>query len=271
MGSIKKLLQIIILALPLLFAACQYNKFDEPKEKEQLPLPAATHTIAEVRTFYREGKGGNLIPGDVIIRGVVASEDTKGNFYRSIHIQDTTGGIELKMGMVNMSLFYKQGQEVALCCQGLAVGKYGDVISIGYPSNDPAYETSFVPDLMVPRVLLAGRFVGITPIELTIDRITPRYSSMLVTVKDVQFLESELSQTYANPEQKESVGAVNHTLIDKAGRQLLVRTSSYATFAGKKLPQGSGSVTALLTFFRDTPQLIIIDNDRDVQLNNPRF
>lgn len=271
MERIKKLFQLIILALPLVFAACQYNKFDEPKEKEEVPLPSATHTIAQVRSFYQEGKGGNLIPGEVVIRGVVASEDTKGNFYRSIFIQDATGGIELKMGMVNMTLFYKQGQEVALRCQGLAIGKYGDVISIGYQSNDPNYETSFVPELIVPKVLLAGRYVGINPIDLTLDKLALKYSGMLVKIKDVQFLESELNQTYANPEQKNSVTAVNHTLLDRNGNQLIVRTSSFATFAGRKLPEGSGDIIGILTYFRATPQLVIIDDTRDVQLNNPRF
>ena len=49
-----------------------------------------------------------------------------------------------------------------------------------------------------------------------------------------------------------------------------MRTSSYARFAGKQLPKGSGSVTGILSYFRTTPQLIIL-REQDVQLTNARF
>ena len=59
-------------------------------------------------------------------------------------------------------------------------------------------------------------------------------------------------------------------LTDRSGKTLIVRTSSYAKFAGKTLPEGSGSIVALLTYFRDTPQLLIL-REHDVQLSSPRF
>ena len=124
---------------------------------------------------------------------------------------------------------------------------------------------------MVPKVMLCGRYVGITPQLITIETAHRNLSNTLVQLNEVQFIESELGQTYADPINKNSISAVNRTLIDKQGHTIVVRTSSYALFAGKKIPQGSGSVVALLTYFRDTPQLVILDDRTDIKLTNPRF
>lgn len=262
---------LLLASLLFLLGSCRYNKFEPVKVKEVNDLPQATHTIAELKALYRSGSKGTVIAKDVVIRGVVSTSDAQGNLYRTMDIQDATGGIEVKMGMANLSLLYPQGYEVAIKCQNLVLGEYGGMVNLGFESVDEKYETGFIPDLMVPHVMLCGRYVGITPRLLTLGEISKSLANTLVKLNEVQFIESELGQTYADPQNKNSVSAVNRTLIDKAGRTIVVRTSSYAQFAGKKLPQGSGSVVALLTFFRDTPQLVIINDRTDVLLSNPRF
>lgn len=263
---------LLLLPVLLTFATgCQYNKFEKPAQKNHPPLPSATHSIAELKKMYRSGVGGTVITQDIIIRGVISTNDTKGNFYRTMALQDTTGGIEVKMGMGNLSLLYPQGMEVAIKCQGLVLGMYGDMVNLGFKSVDQRYETGYIPDLMVTEIMLAGRFVGINPTKIEINQVDKRYANMLIKLPRVQFLQSELGQTYADQKNKATVSSVNRMLIDPKGNSIIVRTSSYAMFAGKTLPQGSGSVTALLSFFRGTPQLAIIDDAIDIQLNEPRF
>lgn len=261
----------VTLMVALLVLSCHYNKFEPTPKPNKEPLPNATHTISQLKALYKNGSAGTTIAKDIIIRGTVSTSDLKGNFYRTIDIQDETGGIELKMGMPNLSLIYPKGTEIAVRCQNLALGKYGDVINLGFPSDDAKYETSFVPDLMVPRVMIAGEHKGIAPQVLTLKQISKKFANTLICISDVQFIDSEIGQTYADPINKTSVSAVNRTLIDKYGNTITVRTSSYALFAGKKLPEGSGSIEALLTYFRDTPQLVISDNETDVKLTKPRF
>ena len=79
-----------------------------------------------------------------------------------------------------------------------------------------------------------------------------------------------MGQTYADPQGKDKNRNVNRTLVDRSGAQLIVRTSSYAKFAGRTVPTGSGTITAILTYFRDTPQLLIL-REQDVQLTGARF
>ncbi len=266
----KKLITRCLVALSLLsLGACNYDKFDEP----EIPLPdysmlSPTHSIAELKALYQTG--GNTLSEDIIVGGQVASDDSEGNFYRSLHIQDATAGIELKLGLSNLSLFYKQGQHVYVRCKGLRLGKYGDMVNLGYETIDDKYENGFLPDKLVRAAVIAGSKDQLEPKHVSIKDLSPADANTLISLREVQFLEGELGETWADPENKESVPSVNRTIEDRNGNQIIVRTSSYARFAGRKLPEGSGELIALLTYFRDTPQLSIIRLS-DVKLTDHRF
>ena len=242
-------------------------RFDTQAEaQEKLPLP--THTISQLKELYKPG--GVVITKPIVISAVIISDDSEGNLYKTCYIQDETGGMELKFALGNLSSLYPQGTRVRLLCQDLKLGRYGGQINLGYPSKDDKYETGFYPELLVHRVLLKEGHTDIKPHELTIATLNKKYAGTLVSLKDVQFLASELGQTYADPQGKDKNRNVNRTLVDRSGAQLIVRTSSYAKFAGRMLPTGSGTITAILTYFRDTPQLLIL-REQDVQLTGTRF
>ena len=212
-----------------------YNQVDDPRfdavqpQRDRLPLP--THTISQLKALYQSG--GVVVDNPIVVSGVIISDDSEGNLYKSAYIADETGGIELKFGMGNLSSLYPQGTRVRLFCQGLKLGSY-------------------------------------KPVRLTMGTINKKYAGMLIQLDDVQFATSELGQTYADPIGKETNRNVNRTIVDKAGGQLILRTSSYAKFAGVKLPQGSGTITALLNYFQNEAQLTLLRQE-DVQFTSPRF
>ncbi|GAD05322.1 DUF5689 domain-containing protein [Porphyromonas crevioricanis] len=257
-----------VLSLLSLLSSCK-KEFDTAGSIAQdLDNVKVTHTIAELKQMYEPG--GRDIFTNVVIAGIVNSDDSEGNLYRSIAIQDETGGIELKMGMGNMNLIYKQGRRVLVKCQGLRLGKNYGIVNLGYKSADPKYETGFVPEKMVTRVMIPGLPAPLHPKKLSIAEMKSEYAFTLVQVDDVQFLENELGKTWADPENKQKTGYVERTLRDRTGNRLIVRTSSYARFAGHKLPEGNGSAVGLLSFFNDTPQLIVI-HPSDFNFQGKRF
>ena len=67
---------------------------------------------------------------DVYIKGKVISNDEEGNIYKSLHIQDHTAGIELKLNN-NVGLKYKYGTWVYVRLNGLYVGNYRMMLSLG--------------------------------------------------------------------------------------------------------------------------------------------
>lgn len=261
---------ILMLCAGALLSACQHNRVDEPTARIDTKTEGlhATHTVAQLKALYTGGP--TTITSDVVVVATMASDDTEGNLYRSAYIQDETGGIELKLSQGNLSTVYPQGAQVVLKARGLTLGKYGDQINLGYASTNPAYETAYYPEKLIPSALIMLTPGALQPRELTIATLSKSYAGQLIKINSVQFLSSELGQTYAAPENRTAQANVNRTLQDASGKTIIVRTSSYAKFAGAPLPSGSGSITALLTYFRDTPQLILL-RQRDAELSGARF
>lgn len=254
-----------IISLFMVFQACDYNNFDNPPIDEPQAL-TPTNTINELKSMY--ASGGVVVNSDIIIAGKVISSDQEGNIYRSLYIQDNTGGIEIKINSSGLYNFYKEGQMVYLKCKNLKLGAYGGNISIGAVPVDNNYENDFIPSPIMENYIVKGAKENpVVPIVLKITELNKKYSNMLIKLNHVQFLESELKLNYADAENKLTRNII---LTDKDGNRLVVRTSGYARFAGMQIAQGSGSITGILTYFNNTAQLIIIRLS-DVQLNNPRF
>ena len=112
-----------------LLTSCQYNKIDPPQERTPRPLWERTMTIQELKALY-QSKPVRVVP-DAVIVGQVISDDSEGNIYKSVYLQDETGGIEFKAGLVNSNLLYKRGSKIAIRCHGLTLGKYGGVVTLG--------------------------------------------------------------------------------------------------------------------------------------------
>lgn len=258
----------------LLVGAVSCTKYNEPDppsfttERSADELPRPTHTIAQLKELYTQG--GLTLQRPIVVEATIASDDTEGNVYRSCYIQDSTGGMELKFALGNLSTIYPQGARVRLLCQDLQLGAYGGQVGLGYRSTDAHYETAFLPEKFVQQHLFIVGRSELQPRVLSLSELSTSYAGTLVRIEGVQFAASELGQTYASPEQRATLAQVNRTLTDRTGAQLVVRTSSYARFAGKQLPKGSGSVTGILSYFRTTPQLIIL-REQDVQLTDARF
>ena len=75
--------------------------------------------------------GEDIFEGhDVYIKGKVTSDDTEGNVYKSLYIQDETSGIELKLNN-NVGVRYKKGTWVYVRLSGLYLGNYRMMLSLG--------------------------------------------------------------------------------------------------------------------------------------------
>lgn len=150
-----KITKIFTLLAAALMAVGCYEKFNDV---EVLPLvddasfeqmfPDAEHiTIAELKnafgTISNTGVNGSwnntiyklvgediFVGRDVYIKGKVISDDTEGNIYKSLHIQDETSGIELKLNN-NVGLKYKKSTWVYVRLEGLYLGNYRMMLSLG--------------------------------------------------------------------------------------------------------------------------------------------
>ena len=164
----------------------------------------ANTTIAQLCALYN-GKPVE-IRKNIIISGVVVTDDQPGNFYKSLYIQDETAGIELKIGKNGLYNDYRPGQTLYVRCNGLTLGQYGyksgnyggnGMLSLGYSDPSGTYETSYIENsLIIDEHILKGPIGEIPePVVMTESQLPSKNSSQvdniylgrLVTLKGLKY------------------------------------------------------------------------------------
>ena len=153
--NIMKLNRLFTLVAVAVMTVGCYEKFETVAPREvysdesfEQKFPDAVHiTIAELKFAFGDISntgvnsawsntkykliGKDIFENeDVYIKGVVTSDDTEGNVYKSLYIQDETSGIELKLNN-NVGIRYKKGTWVYVRLTGLYLGNYRMMLSLG--------------------------------------------------------------------------------------------------------------------------------------------
>jgi len=255
-----KLLIAVFCGSLFLLTSCLDNDFDEALAPD-LPGVHANTSIAELISRHTIGGDDQLIEEDIIIGGVVTANDRSGNFFKSIVIQDGSGGITVRLNSVGLYNTYPVGRQVSVRCRGLYLGDYNGLMQL----NGSAGEE--IEELLIEEHLFVGeRDQPIDTAFVTIDALENNLVNTLVHLDNVQFSRADSEQPYADAANRQSL---NRTIEDCNGNSVIIRSSGYADFASELTPAGSGSVTAILSAFGDTKQLIIRDLN-DVNMTSER-
>lgn len=267
-ASIRGFSAVLVGLFLLLPTGCVDEEFDAPPPGGEDPNLAVTTTIAELKALHTLGNYEEITE-DIVVAALVISSDREGNFYKQLVIQDTTGGIELRIDVTDLNAQYPVGRKVYLKAKGLWLGDYNGIVQLGIGVGT---SSSGNPELSrIPQTLLSNYLVQATygnPVigrQVTVDQLSAEMVSTLVTFADVQFVSADTSETWADPVLELSV---NREIEDCARRRLVVRSSGYATFAANLTPSGGGRITGVLGVYNGTYQLVIRDlNDVMMQGN----
>ncbi|MDG1797246.1 MAG: DUF5689 domain-containing protein [Flavobacteriales bacterium] len=225
---------LIIFSAVYLFYSCN-KTYDNPPVNE-VPIGNVI-SIGDLKDEYP----GNAITIDsnYTIFGNITSEETNGNFYKEVFIQDLSGAIKLKL-KASGGLYI--GDSVRINVQGLTMSDYGELIQLDNVDVDQ-------------QVVKIATEKFITPYEATISQLSlSEDQSRLVKLNNVEF--SELGMTYADAV---NLSTGSRTLSDCNGNIMSVRTSGYANFADDTLPSGNGSITGIFTIYNSEKQFVIRD------------
>jgi hypothetical protein len=228
---------LIITGALLFFSACIHEEFDTPPVT---PLPVGEiFTISELRQMYADSgsSGGYVIDFDASVFVTVTTDEASGNFYREAYVQDVDDACNVRLESPGG---LRLGDSIRIYLNGVTLSDYNNLFQLDNVDNDSNL------------VILANqRYVD--PEVVTISEINSgNYQSKLIQLNDVQFNESELGLTWADPN---DYG--NRTIEDCANNTTLIRTSNYANFASLKLPEGKGSLIAIAGIYNETTQLYI--------------
>ncbi len=246
-------------------SGCVIEDFDEPPIRD-LDALTPNATIADLKQLHTIGSDDTPISDDLIVDAVVVADDESGAFFRQLAIADETGGITLRLNENDLYTEYPIGTRLFLKAQGLYVGDFNGLYQInGAPDEE-------IESLLIPEFVFVGeRDVEVLPTVVRLEELEDgnRFDQVLntlITLEGVQFIDRDTEVTYADAVNRESV---NLTLQDCLGNDITVRTSGFADFADVRTPSGNGTLTAVLTVFGNTKQLVIRDTS-DVRLDGSR-
>nr|WP_315170605.1 DUF5689 domain-containing protein [uncultured Flavobacterium sp.] len=253
---------------------CAQEDVDIPKLECTQPDLKVNQTVAQVKA------NANAIvaqyPYDDIIEAYVVSSDEGGNFFKTISFQTLATptspaiGFSVPIDATNLYIDFRLGNKVYLQLKnqytdinygGLRIGSIyvnsyneggvgrlsqNDYKKILFPSCTIIEEKQLTKAVTIPELLNDANL------------------NTLVELQNVQFTTDAVGRKYYE-ESEDIGGGTNWNLMDQLGNQVIFRTSSFANFATKTVPKGSGKVKGILTKFGTDYQLIA-RSEEDVNL-----
>lgn len=264
--------------IALAFLNCAGDETAIPELMCNQPDLIANRSFAEVYNYTNPVAAKYLY--DDIIEGYVVSSDESGNFFKTISIQTlpiknaVTRGFSIGVDATNSYIDYRVGRKVfiklknqftdinygSLRIGSLFVNAYGNASVGRIDQND--YKNILNASCVVIDENKLVRSVTV-PELLNDDNI-----NTLVELSNVQFSDAAMGRHYYE-ETNNVGGATNWNLRDKAGNQVIFRTSKYANFASKLVPKGSGTVRGILTKYGSDYQ-IMVRSDKDILMEGKR-
>ena len=221
-------------------------------------------TISDLKGMHSVGSNASSIPSGRIIKGIVSSDDRSGNIYQTMYLQDDTGGIAVRVRSTDLGTRYPPGTRMYINCDGLAIGDYNGLIQIGVLSSG-SIERIESEDMSSH--LIKGPLEGIvSPKDISLTNLSTEDVGLRVRLSDLEFIDAEVGNDYAEAGEG---GSRNRIMQDCNGNQILMRNSDFSDFAGQSLPDGNGSVVAVLSIFMNDYQLFINETS-DVNLSGTR-
>lgn len=272
-----KQLHYYILYAAILFIAASCNNYPIPEPIEPsftLQEGESLITIEELKSRHTAGNTPTYIADNVYIKGIVTGDDESGNIYKSIYIQDETGGLNLSIDQVNLYNYMPRGQEVYVRLQGMFIGDYNKMHQLGDTTTDERYglemsRYNWAKEYMTDSLGNSTRHFFCNgwpdtskvpaPIEIySTSEITSDMYGKLVTLKNITFKDAVSGLlTWSIAEQNTNRTA---TFL-KDETTIIVRTSGYSNFYTDYIPTGDGEITGILSIFGTTLQFYLRDRN----------
>ena len=235
-------------------------------------------SIAELKSMYpnvfASTDQNKQITENIKIRGRVTGNDIGSNIYKQFMIADETGAIIVAVNQSGMHGFLAEGQEIVIDLKDLYIGGYRKQPEIGQP-----YNGNGIGRMNKELFQKHYKYVGtpdasaVQPIEMTADELKnwdkDENCAKLIKLKEVSFVPVDGLGTFAPDTTVDKTvsligGCVNRAINEIPESQFVVRTSTYAKFAARKLPYDNVNkrpakcnLTGIATRFNNTWQLLI--------------
>ena len=226
-------------------------------------------TIAELKDMYsfalQEQTDTARITENVQIKARVTGNDVGGNIYNQIAVDDGTGALLICINFGGLWSYMPVGQEILVDLKDLYIGTYGNQPQIGTPYTSNSGYTS--PSRMSHtlwnehfKLLGEADASKVDTLEFDMSKVDDteymeENCGRLMVVRGITLPQANGERTFAPADAATSGNAVNRMVSGTT--KLVVRTSTYADFAGTAMPEGKVDIVGIFTRYRDTWQILM--------------
>ncbi|AUC85980.1 hypothetical protein CW731_12110 [Polaribacter sp. ALD11] len=287
---------ILILAFitSIFFTACvEDNDFTVPENlgaEENLKLEALLDSILknqlelksikDLKNLYISGNDPTKIVSDIVVKGYVVSSDAKGNYFREFYMQSTpenpTAGIKIAVNLNNTYNKLNFGREVYIRLKGLYIGEAnsGDgVLTIGgkISTTDTSEIQSVSLKQMDTHFFRSEKTEIIIPKVVSLASLNTSDIGTFVSVNNVVFPSNLSGKAYVDPTEDFDTQRKIQTCQTLGYADLLIETSSFASFANEALPTGGGTINAVVSKdYNGNFLVLVLNSTEDVSMADER-
>jgi len=271
----KKLFYLFVLAVSLT-ACVDDTDYDTPQiygENPVIPteqLSSIQNVVAQWNAANPTGTTSTMVEfvaddeAPVFISGYVVSNDQTGNFYKELFIQDSPSdpqyAVKIMVDVASLYTKYDLGRKVYLQLNGLAINKSHGELVIGEIIGG-ALEN--IRENKAKQCLLRNATADVlTPKTITTNQISNAYLGMYVKFENLQFDLDVVGKPYVNP--LDSYDSYRTMVSCETGGEVVLETSTFATFREQIVQSGKGSVEGILSRDYDNGFFVLRVNNTNV-------
>lgn len=234
-------------------------------------------TIAELKEMYAsalKNQNDTARMKDLQIKARVTGNDIGGNIYNQVAVDDGTGAILICVAQGGLFGYMPVGQEILVNLKDLYIGTYGYQPQIGTPYTNSSGKT--FPSRMNRTVwqehfklIGAADASKIDTVEFDISKVKDadymkENCGRLMIVKGVKLSDADGKKTFAPEDEKDAGNGVSRTI--NGNSSFVVRSSTYADFAGTVMPKEKVDLIGIFTRYSSTWQ-ILMRSESDFKLS----
>ena len=231
----KRLLPYIFALLAMVLGGC-YDNHNESSSSAFVETDNCD--IAELQALAQNGCYEVITELVCLCR--VTSSDHEGNFYRSIVVEDMSGGAEIKLGIYNSFTQYPVGLVIELHLKGCAVMFDNGVLQVGLPPQEfDSLPRELEAQAVIDKHIVRSETIeNIEPLKLGITSLESSLCGRFIAIE-------QLYHAPLEGEEKDLLEGYSR-VVDSDDNAIFLYVSPYADFAANEVPSSKVSIQGIL-------------------------
>jgi hypothetical protein len=220
-----------------------------------------TDSLISIKALRKLHAMGNFEPitKSMALEATIVANDEHDNLYKSISIQDSSGGILLNLDGSSLYQTYPVGTTIRVRLQNLFLTDYRRMLQIvgSVDTSSGQLLTTGIPvPLFSKFIKVVKEYTNVVPMVVSFKNLADSLQGRLIKISNVEFAAADTNSTFAD--KKNKIGA-SRGLKFCTGGTIYLRTSGYADFAGISLPKNNGDIVGIYSVYNYEKQLLLRD------------